>query len=179
MQVVAVDIMGTLPKSDIGNSYVLVTGDYFTKWTEVYTILNQEATIIAQKLTDELFCRFAPPEQLHSDQGKQFESQLLKKICRLFNIKKAKTTPYHPQCDGLVKCFNQILLSMLATTTHDHALNWKSQIRKVCMTYNTSVHSSTGFSPFSLMFGHQTKLPIDLMYGSPDAARQLSRYICH
>ena len=71
MQVVAVDIMGPLPESETGNKYVLVASDYFTKWTEVYAIPNQEATTVAQKLTDEMFCRFSP---LHSDQGRQFES---------------------------------------------------------------------------------------------------------
>ena len=67
MQVVAVDIMGPLPESISGNSYVLVASDYFTKWVEVYAIPNQEASTVAQKLTDEMFCRFSPPEQLHSD----------------------------------------------------------------------------------------------------------------
>ena len=161
--------MGPLPESNDGNSYVLVAGDYFTKWVEVYAIPNQEATTITQKLTGEMFCRFSPPDQLHSDQGRQFESHLMKEICKLLHIKKTKTTPYHPQCDGMVERFNRTLLDMLATTTREHALDWEHQIRKVCMAYNTSVHSSTGFTPFYLMFGRQAKLPIDMMYGSPAA----------
>ena len=67
MQVVAVDILGPFPESTMGNSYILVARDYFTKWTEAYAIPNQEASTIAQKLVDQLFCRFSPPEQLHSD----------------------------------------------------------------------------------------------------------------
>ena len=83
MQVVAVDIMGPLPdlESETGNKYVFVASDYFTTWTEVYAIPHQEATTVAQKLTDEMFCRFSPPEQLHSDQRRQFESQVIHKIC--------------------------------------------------------------------------------------------------
>ena len=159
--------MGPLPESETGNKYVLVASDYFTKWTEVYAILNQEATTVAQKLTDEMFCRFSPPEQLHSDQGRQFESQVVHEVCKLLKIRKTKTTPYHPQCDGQVERFNRTLLDMLATTTRENAFDWENQIRKVCMAYNTSVHSSTGFTPFFLMFGRQAKLPIDLMYGPP------------
>ena len=83
MQVVAVDILGPLPETEQGNRYVLVAGDYFTKWVESYAIPDQEATTVAQKLTDEMFCRFSPPEQLHSDQGKQFESKLVEEICKL------------------------------------------------------------------------------------------------
>ena len=50
--------------------FILVAGDYFTKWTEAYAIPNQEAITISQKLVDQMFCRFSPPDQLHSDQGK-------------------------------------------------------------------------------------------------------------
>ena len=166
MEVVAADILGPLPESEAGNSYILVAGDYFTKWMETYAIPNEETTTIAKKLVDEMFCRFSPPEQLHSDQGRQFESTLMKEICDILKIKKTRTSAYHPQCDGLVERFNRTLLSMLSTTTKDHPFNWENQIRKVCMAYNTSVHASTGYTPFYLMFGRQASLPIDLMYGT-------------
>lgn len=166
MQVVAVDVMDPLPESPSGNSYVLVASDYFTKWVEVYAIPNQEASTVAQKLTDEMFCRFSPPEQFHSDQGKQFESGLISEICKLLQIKKTQTTPYHPQCDGVVERFNRTLLDMLATTTKDHPFDWEEQLPRVCMAYNSSVHSSTGYTPFFLMFGRQAKMPVDLMYGT-------------
>ena len=61
MQIVAMDILGPLPESSSGNSYILVVGDYSTKWMEVYPIPNQEATTVARKLTDEFFCHFSVP----------------------------------------------------------------------------------------------------------------------
>ena len=106
------------------------------------------------------------PEQLHSNQGRQFESNLMKEICDILKIKKTRTSAYHPQCDGLVERFNRTLLRMLSTTTKDHLFNWENQICKVCMAYNTSVHASTGYTPFFLIFGRQARLPIDLMYGT-------------
>ena len=68
IQVIAVDIMGPLPESS-KNSYILVVGDYFTRWMEAYAIHDQEAATIAQKLVDDVFCQLGIPEQLHSDQG--------------------------------------------------------------------------------------------------------------
>jgi len=132
---------------------------------EAYAIPNQEAITVARKLVDQLLCRFSPPEQLHSDQRKQFESALLHEVCNILRMKKSRTSPYHPQCDGLVECFNRTLLDMLATTTWNHPFDWEDQLPKVCMAYNTSVHASTGYTPFFLMFGRQARMPIDLMYG--------------
>eukprot|EP00731_Ephydatia_muelleri_P011946 Em0006g840a len=102
MQIVSVDLMGPLPETEDGCKYVMVAVDCFTRWVEVYAIRNQEATTVAKKLVDEMFCRFSPPEQLHSDQGRQFESDLVKEICELLQIRKTRTTPYHPQCNGMV-----------------------------------------------------------------------------
>eukprot|EP00731_Ephydatia_muelleri_P015802 Em0009g226a len=89
MQIVCVDIMGPLPET---SKYVLVAADCFTKWVEAYGIPNQEAVTVAVKLVDEMFCRFYSPEQVHSDQGRQFESVLLKEVCNLLQIKKTHTT---------------------------------------------------------------------------------------
>ena len=62
LQIVAVDILGPLQESESGNSYILVAGDYFTRWMEAYVIPNQEASTVASKLMDEMFCRFSLPE---------------------------------------------------------------------------------------------------------------------
>ena len=153
MQIVAIDIMGPLPETEASNSYILVAGDYYTRWMEAYPIPNQEAVTVTQKLVNELFCRFSTPEQLHSDQGSQFESDLIAEVCKILNIRKSRTTPYHPQCDGLIERFNRTLLDMLATTCKDHPFDWEDHIRKVCMAYNTSTQSTTGYTPFFLMFG--------------------------
>ena len=100
LQLVAVDIVGPFPETTVGNSYILVAADYFTRWVEAYPIPNQEAVTVAQKLVNEFFLRFSPPERLHSDQGRNFESAVILEVCKLLGIAKCRTTPYHPQCDG-------------------------------------------------------------------------------
>ena len=164
MQVIAADITGPFPESDNGNCYILVVGDYFTKFMEAYAIPDQEARTVATKLVDELFCRFSVPEQLHTDQGKQFESHLIEEICGILKISKTRTTAYHPQCDGLVERFNRTLKHMLSTTLKDHPFDWEQRLKKVCMAYNSSIHASTGYSPHYLLFGSEARLPLDLMY---------------
>ena len=176
-QIMAIDLLGPLPESQQGNSYVMVVADYFTRWMEAIPIPNQEAATVANKLVDEVFMRFSPPEQLHSDQGKQFESKLMAELCKLLHIKKTRTSPYHPQYDGMVERFNRTLLNMLAAHCEDHPWDWEQHVHEVCMAYNTSVHSSTGYTPFYLMFGRQARLPVDVMFGtSPSDPQSPSEY---
>ena len=160
------DIMGPFPESAAGNTHVLVVADYFTRYTEANPIPNQEATTVATKLVDEFFFTFSPPTRLHSDQGRNFESKIITKVCALLGIEKSRTTPYHPQSDGLVERFNRTLLDMLASAVRDQPFEWESHLRRLCLAYNTSVHPTTGYSPFALMFGRQVRMPIDIMYGT-------------
>ena len=65
---------------------------------------------------NEMFFHFSPPERLHSDQGRQFESKLVKEVCRVLQVEKSRTSPYHPQGDRLVERYDRTLLDMLATS---------------------------------------------------------------
>ena len=115
MKRVAVDIVGPFPQATNGNLYVLVAADNFTRWMEAYAVPNQEAAMVASKLV-QIVCQFSIPDQLHWDQGRQFESSVMQEVCRILQIHKTCTTPYHPQTDRLVERFNQTLIDMLATT---------------------------------------------------------------
>lgn len=175
MQLIAMDIMGPFPDSPGGNTHILVVSDYFTRWTEAYPIPNQEATTVANKLVNEFF-RFSPPEQLHSDQGHNFESEVIAEVCKLLGIIKSRT-PYHPQSDGLVERFNKTLLNMLATAVEERPFQWEGHLRRLCF---VSVHQTTGYSPFYLMFGRQAQMLVDIMYGTPShAVTPLPQYVAN
>ena len=169
LQLVAVDIMGPLPETSNGNKYILVAEDYFTRWLEAWPIPNQETKTVAEKLLNEMFFRFSLPDQILSDQGRQFESALITELCNVLQIQKSRTTPYNPQADGLVERSNRTLLSMLSIVVDEHPQTWESHLRAVCMAYNTSIQPTTGYSPFFLMFGRKARLPIDIMYGTGQA----------
>jgi len=178
LQMVATDIMGPFPTTANGNKYILVASDYFTKWVEAYAIPNQEATTVAGKLVDNMFCHFGLPEQLHSDMGAQFESRVVREMCNMLHIKKTHTTPYHPQGDGLVERANRTIQNMLTTATNGQANEWENCLPKVCLAYNTSKHASTGYTPFYLMFGRQPHMPLDIIYGvPPDHTQEHCQYV--
>ena len=55
---------------------------------------------------------------------------------------------------------------MLATAVSDRPFEWEQHLRRLCFAYNTSIHPTTGFSPFALMFGRQARMPIDIVLGT-------------
>ena len=95
------DVTGPFPVSNAGNRYVLVMMDYFRKWPEVYTVLNQEVNTVVNVCVNNWVCRYGVI--LHSDQGRNFESTIFKEMCELYGIKKTRPTPLHPQSDGMVE----------------------------------------------------------------------------
>ena len=113
-EMVAVDIL-KVPMSSRGNQYLLVIQDYFSKWPFAIPLPDQKAERIVKVLRDQVFTLFGPPHQLHSDQGRNFESYILSQLCKAFGVTKTHTTPYHPMGDGLVKRMNRSLLNLLRT----------------------------------------------------------------
>lgn len=84
------------------NRYILVIADYFNKWVEAFSIPYQQAETVAKCLVNEVISRYGVPTYIHSDQGRQSESELYQEVCFLLGIKKTRTTLYHPQSDGMV-----------------------------------------------------------------------------
>ena len=115
MERIALDILGPLPVTERENKHTLVISDYFTKWTENFAMPNMEATTCAQILIEGVIARFGVPNAIHSDQGRQFESQLFAEMCKILQIQKTRTTAYHPQSDGMIERFNRALCGMLST----------------------------------------------------------------
>ena len=174
LQRVAMDILGPLPETERGNRYILVIADYCTKWTEAFPMSNMEAHTVAKLFVYNFVCRFGAPDYLHTDQGRNFESNLFSEICKLLGVSKTRTTPYHPQSDGLVERFNHTLLNMLSIAAQDQERDWDVQLPLIMMAYRTSVQESTGATPFSLMFGREAHLPIDVMFGMPPGEESVS-----
>ena len=109
----AVDVMGPMPLTKDKNRYILVIGDYFTRWMEAYSLPSQHAEVIAEKLVHEFIARFGTPLEIYSDQGRNFESALFKEVLKLLQIKKTRTTAYRPKSNGLIERFNSTLGRMI------------------------------------------------------------------
>ncbi|CAG2249684.1 Retrovirus-related Pol polyprotein from transposon 17.6 [Mytilus edulis] len=166
---IGVDIMGPCPVTKDGNEYIIVLSDYFTKWVEAFSVVNHTALTVADKLVTEVMCRFGVPTSIHSDQGREFESDLFKYVCQLLEIEKTRTAPYRPNSDGLVERMNRTLKQMLSIFVNENRNDWDDHLPFLLMAYRATIHDSTGYSPFFMMFGRDMMCPIDVVTGnSPD-----------
>ena len=154
-----------LSKWNIEN--VLVITDHFTRYALAYPSKTQTAQATARILWDNFICHYGFPEKFISDQGRNFESDLIKELCKIAGVQKLHTTPYHPQGNGQWERFNSTLCNMLGTLSEEEKSNWKSYLGCMTHAYNCTKHASTTYSPYYLMFGRHPRLPIDVEFGLP------------
>ena len=157
------NIVVPVPKTDRNNRYILVIPDYFTKWPEPLAHPDHGAETIAEKLVDDVICRHGAPRMIHTDQGKDFDSKLIKALCELLEIEKTRTTQ-QLESDGLMERLNKTLITMIRSLVDEEQKTWDTILPKVLLGYRSSVQSTTGYSPFYLMHGSEVMLPIDIMF---------------
>ena len=161
MERLALDVLGPLPCTRMGNKYILIVADYFSKWVEAFPMPNQEASTVADLLVKEVVCRFGVPLLIHSDQGRNFESAVFTEMCQMLGMYKTRTTPYHPQSDGMVERFNRTLEEQLAKFVDYHQRDWDEHIPYLMLAYRSAIHESTGCTPAKVIFGRDLRLPVD------------------
>ena len=166
LELLTSDVLGPLKISKRGNIYILVVVDHKTKFIWLFSMKDQKAKTIANKLM-KVICYFGLAQNLLTDQGKNFESDLIAELCELLDIRKIRTTPYHPECDGLSERLNRTIIKMIKTYINEDYDNWDDLLNGLAFAYNTSMHATTKFTPYELMFGRIPKLPIDLFIEKP------------
>ena len=123
--------MESLPVSSVGNRYIVVITDLFSKWVEAFLVKSTDAETLATLLIDEVICRFGMPHYIHIDQGANLISNLMATICKRLGIKQTHTSAYHPQGNRQVERFNHTLESMLAMVVNDHQTDWDAHLPRI------------------------------------------------
>ena len=164
MELVCIDFL-SLERSKGGHENILVITDHFTRYAQAFPTRNQLAKTTAKVLFDNFIVHYGFPARLHSAQGRNFESSVIRELCSLAGVEKSRTTPYHAMGNGMAERFNQTLLNMLGTLENHQKEDWKSFVAPLVHAYNATKHDSTGYSPYFLMFGRHPRLAIDAYLG--------------
>ena len=165
---VATDYLSPLPVTDRGNRYILLLTDQFTKYVEIIPVPDMTAEVCAQKILNEFISRWGCPLSVHSDLGRTYESAVFKQLCRMLEIRKTRTSPRHPQGNGLSERFNRILLQMVKAYLCGEQRDWDLHLGCLAGAYRATPNESTKLSPNLLTIGREVRLPAELVFSSKD-----------
>lgn len=142
--------------------YIIAAIDYLTKYVEARPLRFQNASEIALFVYEDIICRHGCPTIMVSDNGKPFLSELIRQVCRNYNIIHKTTTPYNPQSNGLIERFNRTLGQILQRRSYEEKLDWDAYLPATLFAYRSIKQATTKHSPFFLVYGYEPRTPFDL-----------------
>jgi hypothetical protein len=161
MQRIAMDIVGPLPVTASQNRYILTMQDTFTRYPLAVAILNATAETIARQFISCLVCSFGVPASVLCDNGRNFTSDLMKRICDLLHVRQVFTSFYHPQGNSHLERSHKSFADVMKSYVQADHRDWDEWLCFALLAYRNTKHSSTQFSPNFLMFGHEISMPWD------------------
>ena len=173
MERVHLDILGPInPRSKSGSSIILVMVDQFTKWVELAALPTQNEELTAKAFLKHFIVTFGCPLEVHSDQGRNFQSDLFTAFCKLLKISKPRTTPFDPSSNGQCEVFNRTILQMVRSYVSRGLKDWDEHLPFISMALHSMKNNFNGFSANQLMLGREVIQPIDLILGIPKPTPQ-------
>ncbi|CAK1595080.1 unnamed protein product [Parnassius mnemosyne] len=158
-QRVALDIVGPLPESGTAKlRYILTLQDDLTKYSVAYPIRSTTAEETSDCLIH-FISLFGIPKSILTDQGTNFTSDLFKTTCQFLKIKQLWSSPYHPQTQGALERSHSTLKEYLKSFVNTNQNNWPTYVYTAILTYNTTPHTTTKFTPYELVFGQKPYIP--------------------
>ena len=151
------DIVGPLPITLKGNRYLLTLQCNLTKFSDAIPIPSMDSVTIGLALAEGFISRYGCPKAIHTDQGRNFLSKFTQTLCNTFKIKQIKSTAYHPESLGSLERAHLVFVEYLKH--YCQRRDWDEYIRFCMFSYNTAESSSTGFTPYELVYGRKANIP--------------------
>ncbi|KAL4103302.1 hypothetical protein QTP88_018679 [Uroleucon formosanum] len=158
------DIVGPLVTTLSGNTYILTLQDDLTKYSMGIALPNHQANTIAEAFVTNFVCTHGIPQTILTDQGTDFLSKIFTEVCKLLQINKINTSPFHPQTNGSLERSHRTLTEYLRHYVDKKLNNWDEYLPYAFFVYNSTEHTSTGYQPYSLLFGRRLEIPIKLSH---------------
>ncbi|KAL0540928.1 hypothetical protein IC582_020953 [Cucumis melo] len=156
------DVIGPIdPKAPNGHRFILVAIDYFTKWIEAASYCNVTRGVVLKFIKKELICRYGLPEGIITDNAKNLNNKVMDELCEQFKINHRNSTPYRPKMNGAVEAANKNIKRIIEEMTIIYK-DWHEMLPFALHGYRTLVRTSTGTIPFSLVYGMEAILPLEV-----------------
>ena len=176
-EVVAMDLYGPLPITASGNRFILVMIDHHTRWVELVPMQVATAKNTAYSIFHHWISRWGTMRSLLTDNGGQFNADLIRYLCRILNITKLYSAPYHPRGNSVVEAYMRTLKTALRLCVKGYNQEWDVALSAVTMAYRATPHTVTGYSPYFLVTGTEMVLPISREWEEPTFQRYGSMWL--
>ncbi|WJX23763.1 hypothetical protein P8452_12952 [Trifolium repens] len=157
-----IDMIGMIePKASNGHRFILVAIDYFTKWVEAASYANVTRQVVVRFIKNHLICRYGVPSKIITDNGSNLNNKMMKELCKDFKIEHHNSSPYRPKMNGAVEAANKNIKKIIQKMVVTYK-DWHEMLPFALHGYRTSVRTSTGATPFSLVYGMEAVLPVEV-----------------
>ena len=161
-----------IPKASNDHHFIFVVIDYFTKWVEAESYANVTKSMVARFIKKEIVCRYELPKRIISDNGLNLNNDMVTKVCTRFKIKHHNSVLYQPKMNGAVEAANKNVKKIIAKTTKTYK-DWHEKLLFALHAYRTGVQTSTGATPYSLVYGMESVFPIKVEISSLRVLREV------
>ncbi|XP_070015235.1 uncharacterized protein [Nicotiana sylvestris] len=155
----------TMETDCIQHRFILVAIDYFTKWVETASYKAVTKKVVADFVKDSIVCRFGVPESNVTNNAANLNSDLMKAMCETFKIKHKNSTAYRPHMNGVVEATNKNIKKILRKMVENHK-QWHKKLPFDLLRYRTTVCTSTGATPYMLVYGTEAVIPAEVEISS-------------
>lgn len=173
-EMIAIDVVGKLPRSHDNKFFILTIVDHFSRFLEAIPLTNIRSTTIINTL-NQYFARFGIPKILLTDNATNFTSYEFDEFLKSFNIQHRKSSIFYPQSNGTIERCHRIMKESLSAMCNS-ITEWSDRLLYFKLHYNSSKHSVTKFSPAEIFFGRNLNTPLNVNEQSLHA-KNLSQYI--
>ncbi|PKA56154.1 hypothetical protein AXF42_Ash015639 [Apostasia shenzhenica] len=161
------DFLGPFPKSGKNLRHVLLATDYFSKWVEAKAMAQPTGTGVKNFIWTQLICRFGVPLSLICDNRTAFTSRSVQDLCSKNGINLSFASVRHPQSNGQAEASNKNFLNTLKKRIDKFGSSWPTELPAAIWGLNCTPTAATGQTPFSLVFGGEALIPVELEVYSP------------
>src|SRR3954470_15950016 len=157
-----IDMIGRIePQASNGHRFILVAIDYFTKWVEAASYKNVTKQVVTRFIKKEIICRYGVPNKIITDNGSNLNNKMMAELCEEFKIEHHNSSPYRPKMNGAVEAANKNIKKIVQKMVRTYK-DWHEMLPFALHGYRTSVRTSTGATPFSLVYGMEAVLPVEV-----------------
>ncbi|XP_015078189.1 uncharacterized protein K02A2.6-like [Solanum pennellii] len=155
------DVIGPIePKASNGHRFILVAIDYFTKWVQAVTFKSVTKKVVVDFIHFNIICRFGIPKVIITDNAANLNNHLMQEVCYQFKIEHRNSTPYRPKANGAVEAANKNIKELRKMVQCSR--QWHEKLAFALLGYRTTVRTSVGATPYSLIYGTEAVIPAEI-----------------